>query len=174
MLVVARLARIPDGANHEWSITEARGYGEGPAMRNGKPLPGLTEVTALLPADAGDCTVLFRVAAGPWKTIQTWGKNSGGVASRVGPSFIFGDAIATKKGTALSVTHTIQDKPVRLVAVDIDGNELTAEVRSATSVKDFQQLVVDFDQPPEQIKEFWLQARPFEEVRVPHIALKRK
>ena len=52
---------------------------EGPAMRDGKPLPGLSEMAALLPADAGTGTVLFKVAAGPWKTIQTWGKNPGGV-----------------------------------------------------------------------------------------------
>jgi RNA polymerase sigma factor (sigma-70 family) len=173
-LVLVRLARIPKGADHEWSVTEARGQGEGPAMRNGKPLPGLSETTALLPADAGTCTVLFKVAAGPWKTIRTWGKNPGGVASRVGPSFIFSDAIATKKGTTLAVTHDIQDKPVRLVAVDVDGKELPAEVRSGTSVKDFWQIVVEFDQPPEQIKEFWLQTRPYEEVRIPRIALKRK
>jgi RNA polymerase sigma factor (sigma-70 family) len=174
MLVVVRLARIPDGADHDWSITEAQGQGEGPAMRNGKPLPGLSEMTALLPADASACTVLFKVAAGPWKTVQTWGKNPGGVGSRDGPSCIFSDAIATKKGTTLCVTHDIHDKPVRLVAVDIDGGELPAQVRSATSVKDFQQIVVEFDQPPEQIKEFWLQTRPYEEVEIPRIALKRK
>ena len=147
---------------------------EGPAMRNGKPLPGLSETTALLPADAGTCTVLFKVAAGPWKTIQTWGKNPGGVGSRFGPSYIFSGAIATKKGTTLSVTHNIQDKPVRLVAVDVDGKELPAEIRSGTGVKDFQQIVVEFDQPPEQIKEFRLQTRPYEEVQIPRIALKRK
>jgi len=173
-LVVVRLARIPDGADHEWSITEAKGGAEGPAMRDGKPLPGLSETTALLPADAGTCTVRFKVAAGPWNTIETWGKNPGGVGSRIGPSYIFGHAIATKKGTTLSVTHNIQDKPVRLVAVDVDRKEHPAEVRSSTGVKDFQQIVVEFDQPPEQIKEFWLQTRPYEEVEIPRIALKRK
>ncbi len=174
MLVLVRLARIPDGADHEWSITEARGAAEGPAMRDRKPLPGLSETTALLPADASNCTVLFKVAAGPWKTIQTWGKNPGGVGHRNGASYIFGDAIATEKGTTLSVTHNILDKPVRLVAVDADGKEFPAEIRSATSVKDFQQIVVEFDQPPAQIKEFWLQTRPFEQVEIPRIALKRK
>ena len=86
-------------------------------------------------------------------------------------SYIFGDAIATKKGTTLSVTHNIQDKSVRLVAVDGDGKELPAEIRSGTGVKDFQQIVVEFDQPPEQIKEFRLQTRPYEEVEIPGIAL---
>jgi hypothetical protein len=39
-------------------------------MRDGKPLPGLSETAALLRADAGTATVRFKVAAGPWKTIQ--------------------------------------------------------------------------------------------------------
>jgi RNA polymerase sigma factor (sigma-70 family) len=173
-LVLARLARIPEGADYEWSITEAGGQSQGPARRNGKPLPGLSAMTALLPADADACTVLFKVAAGPWITVQTWGKNPGGVSSGVGPSCIFSAPIATKRGTTLSVTHDIDDKPVRLVAVDIDGKELSSEVRSATGVKDFQQIVVEFDQPPEEIKEFWLQSRPYEEIRIPRVALKRK
>lgn len=41
-------------------------------------------------------------------------------------------------------------------------------------MKDFQQIVVEFDQPPEQIKEFRLQTRLYEEVGIPHITLKRK
>jgi hypothetical protein len=52
-LVLVRLARIPDGADHQWSIAEARGAADGPAMRDGKPLPGLSETAALLPANAG-------------------------------------------------------------------------------------------------------------------------
>jgi hypothetical protein len=161
-------------SSSDWSITEAKGTAWGTAMRDGKPLPGLSEMTALVAPDAGDCTVLFKVAAGPWNTIATRGKNSGGVARRDGPSYIFGEAVASKKGTALSVTHDIQNKPVRVVAVDGDGKELAAEVRSDTGVKDFKQIVVEFDKPPEQIKEFRFQTRPYEEVRIPRIPLKRK
>ncbi len=174
MLVVVRLARIPDGADHTWSITESQGAAWGPATRNGQPLPGLTEMTALLPADAADCTVLFKVAAGPWKTERTWGKNQGAVGRSVGPSYIFSRAIATEKGTLIAVTHNVQDKPVRIVAVDLDGNELPAEIRSGSGVMNFQQLVVEFGQPPDQIKEFRLQTRPYEEVQIRRIALKRK
>jgi hypothetical protein len=172
-LVVVRLARIPDGADHEWSIAEAGGAAEGPAMRDGKPLPGLSETAALLQADAGTGTVLFKVAAGPWKTIQTWDKNPGGVGG-IDASFIFSGAIATKKGTTVTVSHNIQDKPVRLVAVDSDGEEHPAEIRSGGGAANFRQIVVEFDQPPEQIKEFWLQTRPFEAVEIPGISLKRK
>src|SRR5262249_45219912 len=59
----------------------------------------------------------------------------------------------------LSVTHNIQEQPVRLVAIDADGEEHPAEIRSGSGVKDFRQLVVEFDLPPEQIKEFRVQTR---------------
>jgi hypothetical protein len=173
-LVLVRLARIPDGADQEWSITEARGAAWAPAMRDGKPLPGLSEMTALVAPDAGSGTIIFKVAAGPWKTIETWGKNPGSRGDRDGPSYIFSRALATKKGTTLSVTHNIQDKPVRLVAVDGDGEVHPAEIRSGGGVWNFRQLVVEFDQPPEQIKEFRFQTRPYEEVQIPRIALKRE
>ena len=131
-------------------------------------------MTALLPADAEACTVRFEVAAGPWKTIATWDKHSGSVGSRFGPNYVHGRPIATTKGTTLSVTHDIQNNPVRLVAVDRDDKIHPAEVRSVGGVKDFRQLVVEFDLTPEQIKEFRLQTRPYEAVEIPRIALKRK
>jgi hypothetical protein len=63
---------------------------------------------------------------------------------------------------------------VRLVAVDGDGEEFPGEIQSQTGVKDFTQMVVEFEQPPEQTKEFRLQTRPYEEVEIPRINLKRK
>jgi RNA polymerase sigma factor (sigma-70 family) len=171
-LVLVRLARIPDGADSEWSVVEAGAAGDGPARRDGRPLPGLSVMTAFVRADAETCTVRFKVAAGPWTTIETWQKNAGGTARRFGPSTIFGGAIATRTGTAVAVTHDIQDRPVRVIAIDGDGKELAADFRSSSGVKDFQQLVVEFDQPPERIKEFRLQTRPYEVVEIPRVALK--
>ncbi len=83
-LVVVRLARIPDGADHQWSITEARGAAEGPAMRDGKPLPGLSETTALLPADAGTCTVLFQGRGRSLENHPDLGEESGRCWRRIG------------------------------------------------------------------------------------------
>jgi RNA polymerase sigma factor (sigma-70 family) len=174
MSVVVRLARIPDGADHEWSITEARGSSCGPATRAGKPLPGLSEMTALMPAGAEACTVVFKVAAAPWITIATLEKNPCSVGSRISPSYIFSGAIATKNGTMTSITHNIQDRPVRLVAVDVDNKLHEAEILSGGGVEHFRQIIVEFDEPPNQIKKFWLQSRRYEEVAIPRIALKRR
>jgi hypothetical protein len=174
MLVVARFARIPDGADYEWSITESQGAAWSPAVRDGKPIPDVYLMTALMPPDAGTCTVRFKVAAGPWNTIVKWGTNPGSVGNRDGPNCIFSSPIASKNGTTLSVTHDIKDKPVRLVALDSDGNEVPAKIQSGSGVKDFQQIVAEFDVPPEQIQGFRLQTRPYEEVEIPRISLKRK
>jgi RNA polymerase sigma factor (sigma-70 family) len=172
--VVARVTNVPAGAEEDWWINEAHGGSSGPAMQAGKPVPGLSEVITEFPSGLSTCTVLFKVAAGPWHTVQTWGKNQGALASRDGASFIFGEAIATKVGTTLAVTHNIQDTSVQLVAIDRDDKEHPAKIRSGSGVKDFQQIVGEFDLSPDQIKEFRVQTRPFERVEIPGIALKRE
>jgi RNA polymerase sigma factor (sigma-70 family) len=171
--IVVRLLRIPPGADPGWSIVEANGGAHGPARRGGKLVPGLSENTASLPAEARTCTVRFKVATGPWNTIATIGKFAGGGGARFDVGYIFGDAIATAKGTSLSVTHNIENQSIRIAAVDDDGKELAAVIRSTTDVTHFRQVTVEFDQPPNRIKEFQLQVRPYEQVEIPGIALER-
>jgi RNA polymerase sigma factor (sigma-70 family) len=173
-LLVVRLTGIPRGAEHEWSIVEARGASRGPTKRDGKPIPDLSETLATLPADARTCTVRFKVAVGRWNTIQTTGKYAGAGGVQSGTSYIFGDPIATAKGSSLSVTHNLQNQAVRLVAIDEAGNERAGLIRSAVDVTAFRQINVEFDQLLEQIKEFKFQARPYEQVEIPRIALERK
>jgi RNA polymerase sigma factor (sigma-70 family) len=172
--VVVRLAHIPDGADHQWAITEARGGAQGPTKKDGKPSADLSETIFQLRADAGTCTIRFKVAAGPWNTIVTNGKNAGAGGTSDGAGYIFSREFATDGGTTLLVTHDIRGKSVRLVAVDREGKEAPGMIRSTLAVKDFQQIEVGFDSPPEQIKEFRLQTRPYEEVEIPRIALKRE
>jgi hypothetical protein len=81
--------------------------------------------------------------------------------------------IATKKGTALAVTHNLHDVSVRPVAVDRDGAECPSEIRSSPGVKDFVQITAEFPLPPEQIKEFRVQTRPYELVEIPGVSLAR-
>ena len=171
--VVVRITGLPNGADHSWWIDQARGGAQGSARRGGEVVPDLDELATLFPRGLDACTVRFEVAAGPWRTVQTWGTSPGSRGARGGPSFIFGAPVATAKGTVLSVTHDIDDRSsVRLVAVDADGGEHPAGVRSGGGVKAFHQLVGEFDLPPERIKELRVQTRPFEAVDVPGVALK--
>lgn len=171
---VIRVSRIPREADHEWSIAEASGSVQGPTKRDGKRLPGLFETISTLPADARNCTIRFKVAVGPWKTIQTTAKNSGCGGTKDGASYICGHAIAIATGTSLSVTHNIQNQAVRLVAVGVAGSEHPGVSRSTIDVTVFRQVTFEFDQPLEQIKEFRLEARPYEQVEIPSIALRRR
>ncbi len=141
-------------------------------MKDGKPSPDLGEKIARLPADAGTCTIRFKVAAGLWNTIATSGKDGGVGGTPDGGAYIFTTAIATAGGTGLSVTHDIRDKSVRLVAVDRDGKELPGKIRSTRTVRHLERIQVELDQPPAHIKELRLQTRPYEEVEIPRIALK--
>ncbi len=92
-----RLTRLPAEADHWWWIDQANGGSQGMAKRDGKPVPGLSETVTFFPNGLEMSTIRFEVAAGPWKTIQTWGKSSGAVGSREA-SYIFSAPIATQKG----------------------------------------------------------------------------
>lgn len=170
--IVVRLAGIPAGADHWWWIDQANGGSHGEAKLDGKPVPGLSEVITFLPNGLDSGTIRFEVAIGPWKTVQTWGNNPGAIGSRNAPSYIFSRAIATKEGTALSMTHTIQDLSVRLVAMDGNGKEHPAQTQSGSGVGNFYQLTCEFDLPPNQIEEFRVQTRPYEKVEIDGVALK--
>ena len=169
--IAVRVINIPFGADHGWWINEANGGSHAQARRDGKPVADMSEAVSPFPAGTQACTLRFKVAAGPWSTVQTWGTSPGAVG-QVGSSFIFGDSIGTSKGTSLSVTHNIQNMSVRLVAIDGDGKEHPATVRSGGGVKDFHQIVVEFDLLPDEIKEYRVQSRPYEVIEIPDIALK--
>jgi len=169
--IVVRTTGLPAGAEHNWWIDEAQG-GSGPQARlGGLPVPGLEEAIALFDHDQATGTVRFKVAAGAWKTVQTWDTSPGSLGDRNGTSYIFSVPIETRKGTVLSVTHNIKDDSVRLVAVDGKGKEHPAEPRSGSGVWEMRQIVGEFDLPPQEIEEFRVQTRSFEEVTVPGIAL---
>jgi RNA polymerase sigma factor (sigma-70 family) len=198
--ILVRLTGLPPGADHRWWISQADsgprangavvGYvgfkddsrwwidqadsgsdGQGQVKLGGKAVPGLSK-TALAFADRmRNCTVRFEVAAGPWQTVRTSGKDPGAVSTGTGQSTIFGEPIAIKTGTTLSLTHNIHDAILRLVAAARDGKEHPAKIRSASGVQEFHQLVVEFKLPPERIKEFRVQTRQYEKVEIPGIAL---
>jgi RNA polymerase sigma factor (sigma-70 family) len=170
--VVVRVMHLPPGAEHKWSVKEANGGSEGQAESGGKPAFGLSEAVSVFPRTLKICTVRFEVASGGWTTVQTWGKSAGALGS-VSGSYIFGEPIATKNGTTLSVTHNLHDVSLRLVAVDRAGEEHPSQFRSGAGVKDFVQITVEFPLPPEHIKEFRVQTRPYEVVEVPGVALGR-
>ena len=80
--------------------------------------------------------------------------------------------IETKTGVLRVVTHNIQDQDARLIAVDREGKERLSVRRSGNGAGGFSQMVREFDIRPDQVKEFRLQTRPFEEIAIKDVALK--
>ncbi len=196
--ILVRLTGLPPGADHRWWMSQADSrpqangavvgfieFKDGPrwwidktdsgsngqVKFGGKAVPDLSKTAFAFADRMLNCTVRFEVAAGPWQTVQTSGKDPSAVSTGTGQSTIFGEPIAIKTGTTLSLTHNIHDALLRLVAVDHDGKEHPANIRSAKGVQEFHQLVVEFKLPPERIKEFRVQTRRYEKVEIPGIAL---
>jgi hypothetical protein len=171
--VVVRLTGIPPESDQDLSITEAQACSRGPARRDDKDLPELIELNANFPTGTRTGTVRFQVAADPWHTELTTGKSSVAIGAATA-SYIFGDAIPTKQGTSLAVTHNLNGMALRILAIDVNGKEHPGGIRSSLGVSGFQQIKIEFDLQPEQIQNFLLQTRPYQTVEIPGIALERK
>jgi RNA polymerase sigma factor (sigma-70 family) len=171
--VVVRVTGIPAGADQDLSITEAQACSRGPARRDDKDIPELTELTANFPTGTHTGTVRFQVAADPWHRELTVGKSTAAIGAATA-GYIFGDAIPSKKGTSLAVTHNVQGMALRVLAIDVNGKEHPGGIRSSLGVTGFQLIKIEFDLPPEQIRHFLLQTRPYQRVEIPGIPLERK
>lgn len=170
--VLVRVSDLPPDSKHGWWMRQSRGWHE-PATRDGKIVPGLSVVVSEHPKGLAASALHFEVAAGPWQVVETWNGRNPGTRSAHGsvPNSLWGRAIATKKGTTLTVTHDIEDAEVRLVAVDRKGQEHPSPERGGSKLKGFTQLEAEFDLSPEEIQEYRLQQRPLEQIEIPSIAL---
>lgn len=63
---------------------------------------------------------------------------------------------------------------MRLVTLNDNGNVLVGKIRSTTDVTAFQEITIEFDEPPDHIKEYRLESRLYEQVEISPIALDRK
>jgi RNA polymerase sigma factor (sigma-70 family) len=168
--IVVRVTAVPEGADLDLSIAEARGLYRGPARRDAKDVPGLTELIGSFPAGTRTATLRFQVASVPWRTEVTTGTSASASGGTTG-SYIFGDAIATRTGTSLAVTHNVNDMGLRVLAVDVNGQDHAGGIRASLGVTGFQQIKVEFDLSPEKIRHFLLQTRPNQKLEIPRIAL---
>jgi hypothetical protein len=171
--IILRLSAIPDKADVDLSFAEAQGHYRGPAKRNGKEVPGLTELIGSFPVDTRAAVLRFQVASDPWKTEVTADKSAAAVGGATA-SVIFDDAIATSRGTSVSITHNVNDMALRVLAVDITGKEHPGGIKSSLGVTGFQQIKVEFGLAPEKIKHFLLQTRPYQKLEISGIALEPK
>ena len=131
-------------------------------------------------SDQADCEVQARLAAGAWKT-EASNDGRGGTGMFVnGHKFAFGKArpyaAYGRSLTVIAVAHNFFGQDRRLVAVDRDGNssrlQSTRPGRTATQHGCSTMIDAEFALPPDQIKEYQVQFRPFEEAVISKIALR--
>ena len=130
-------------------------------------------IAALLPREADTTTVGVGVADGPWETLAEEDSRSEASVSLVRASkpisIKFLGAIKNKQGdTVLTVSHDIEDKEVRLVAVDGKGEEQ----RSLLVNQSRGYLTATFvNLPLDGIRKFRFQVRPYRWAEFDEVAL---
>jgi hypothetical protein len=170
--LVVRSTKLPPATEWKWSVKEASGATQSQPKRGGKPLSGLRQTVAVFPSTLKTCTVRFEIAAGVWTTVLTRDTSEGATAS-TNAIYFFGPPIAEKTATTLTVTHNLRDVFVRLVAIDLDGEEWPSEPRGTSTIKDLVQMIFDFPLPPDEITGIRVQTKPYETVEIPGVALGR-
>ena len=142
-------------------------------------MPGLEAYVASVRRDRATGEVKVRLAAGPWKT-EISNDGRGGVGTFVnGHKFAFGKArpfaAHGRPMTVFAVAHNFFEQDRRIVAIDRDGKAHPAVRYSAGSDGDTKWVIdiidAEFDLPPDQIKEYQVQFRPFELAEIKDIAL---
>jgi RNA polymerase sigma factor (sigma-70 family) len=157
-----RLRGLPAGpATVRWDIRPAGATAVGMPEKNGRPVSDVMAAAVAMPAGRAVCTVRFGLAAGPWTTEAS---GQGGLAQggeKV--SVVFGTARPFNGGAAITVSTNLIEPDLRLVAVDADGNEqMPTGSHSGGAGNVLSQIDAEFSLPPERVKEFRLQSRPFE------------
>ena len=178
-VILLRTSGVKKDDNLRWLPTHDASYWGGRPSKNGQNAPELDYYEATFRRDRADCAVKAKVAAGAWTT-EASNDGRGGTGSFVnGHKFDWGKArpytaYSGRSLTAIAVAHNYLGQDRRLVAVDRDG-EIHASVYSSGSSGDksivLDQIDAEFLLPPERIKQFQVQFRPFEEVEIKDIAL---
>jgi len=162
-----------------WNPTPTAFYWGGRPAKDGRDAPGLEYYEAVFTGDPATGEVRVRLAAGPWKT-EVSNDGRGGVGQFVnGRKFSFGRARPYESRgqsmTVFSVAHNRFGHDRRIVAVGRDGKDYPAVTYSAGSDGDEKWVIdlidAEFPLPPDQIREFRVQFRPFEDVTIKGVAL---
>ncbi|MDR3622848.1 MAG: RNA polymerase sigma factor [Paludisphaera borealis] len=177
-VVLLRVSGVKKVDMFRWHPTPTASYWGGRPRKNGQDVPDLQYYEAVF-RDRTDCEVEARLADGAWKT-EVSNDGKGGVGTFVnGHKFSFGRArpyeAHGRSMTVFSVAHNFFEQDRRIVAVDRDGKEHAAVSYSSGSDGDKKWVIdlidAEFPLPPDQIREYQVQFRPFEDVEIKDVAL---
>ena len=178
--ILVKISDLPRDAYLRWQPTSRqRGSRATVPDKGGQKVPGLEAHVTSIRRDRATCAVKLRLASGPWKTEVTNDGRGGRGTFVNGHKFSFGKARPfTAHGlqmTVFAVAHNFFEQDRRIVAVDHAGKAHPAVRYSAGSDGDKKWVIdiidAEFDLPPDQIKEYQVQFRPFELAEIKDIAL---
>jgi hypothetical protein len=177
-VVLLRVSGVQRDDTCRWLPTHCAAYWGGRPSKNGQPAPGLEYYQATFPRERSDCEVQVKIAAGPWTTEASNDGRGGTGFFQNGHKFDWGKARSYaaygRSLTAIAVAHNLLGRDRRLVAVDRDG-KIHASIYSSGSDGDPSRVLdlidAEFPLPPDQIKEYHVQFRPFEQTEIKDIAL---
>jgi hypothetical protein len=170
--IFVRVSRVARGDTLKWLPNYDHGqYSSEEVTKEGRRLPDLRACLASVRRGRESCTVRINLATGPWKT-EASDRGGGGHSVVIdGLKYYFGKARPFQGGTALAVAHNIVGRDNRIVAVDLKGKEHAPTGTSGGGHEILSLLDAEFSQPRDQIREFRVQSRPFEQKVITDIAL---
>jgi RNA polymerase sigma factor (sigma-70 family) len=180
-VILARVSGVRHDDTFRWLPTHDGSYWGGRPTKGGRPAPGLEYYVASFRRDRAGCEVRATVAAGPWATeASSDGGRDPHSMSQNNHQFYFGKARPYRlrygpidePGTAIAVAHDINGRDCRLVAIDQDGKARPAVFSTAGWGATLNLFDAEFRLPPERIKAYQVQSRPFERAEIGSIALR--
>ncbi|HEV3136507.1 MAG TPA: hypothetical protein VGZ26_01360 [Pirellulales bacterium] len=156
-----------------WGVNCSSGRGGTNGFdKNGNVIQDLGALAALFSASETTCTVRFQIAAGPWETIAQTDGGQFGAEGEEKYGFVFSKASERGGITAITISHNVIDRDMRIVAVVEGGKETAPDQLFSGSMKNIVQTDAEFSNLPlDGVQEFRLQARPYQIVEVRDIAL---
>ncbi len=171
--VVVRVDGVAREDTLKWLPTYDGYYWGGQPTRDGEKIPGMEFYVVALRSNWTTCAVEVQLAAGAWKTEASDPGRGGHSFSSGGHKFYFGKARAYQGGTSIAVAQNIVGQDLRIAAVDLQGREHPCGYTSGAGGEVLSLLDAEFDLlPPERIREYRVQSRPFERAEIKGIAVK--
>ncbi|HEY2838852.1 MAG TPA: hypothetical protein VGJ26_06875 [Pirellulales bacterium] len=170
---VRLVKKADDGDGAFWNVLPNGSSGSGePLDAKGKKIKDIQSLAQALPLGAKTCTIRFETAAGPWQTLaETDGQSAWSMGNQ---KYSFGFAPAAERDgkLAISIAHNVLEQDMRIVAIDLEGKEITTGDTTSVGGRGFMQTTSAFaGLAAKNVKEFRLQSRTYQAVEIQNISL---
>ncbi|QEH38762.1 ECF RNA polymerase sigma factor SigE [Aquisphaera giovannonii] len=177
-VILVRATGLKEDAHLRWHPAPCNGCWGGTPTRDGRNEEGLQSCLATFTHGQEEAAVQARVAGGDWKTEVTNDGKGGARAVRERPQAPLRRgrpfAVQGRPGTAFAVAHDAFDRARRIVAIGPEGNPHPAERYSMGPDGDPKWVIdlidAEIPLPPDQIREYQVRLRPFEQAELRGIA----